>query len=59
MPEIIMIIERKKDEILSQIKENAYQVGLVSDDLAKLSYRLDNIADDEKRCRDAVQQTIV
>ena len=24
MPEIIMIIERKKDEILSQIKENAY-----------------------------------
>ena len=59
MPEILRIIDLKGKEMMSLIDENNHYVGIMSDEFSTLKYRLDNIQVDEKKSREALQQTVI
>lgn len=54
MPEIMRIIERKKDEMMSQITENNLYIRMIQDEFSHLKYKLDSIANEEKKSREAL-----
>ena len=57
--EIQRMIERKKEEMMSGIEENTEYVRAIGNELSTLTYRMDNIAVEEGKQRQAVQQTIL
>ena len=59
MPEILRIIDLKGKEMMSLIDENNHYVSIMSDEFSTLKYRLDNIQVDEKKSREALQQTVI
>ena len=59
MPEITRLIERKKEEMMSTIKENTVYVRMIQDDHNNVKYRLSNISVEEKKAREALQATVI
>ena len=59
MPEITRLIDRKKEEMMSSIKENTLYVRMIQDDHNNVKYRLSNISVEEKKEREALHSCII
>ena len=49
------MIERKKEEMMSGVEENTEYVRAIGNELSALTFRMDNIAVEEGKQRQAVQ----
>ena len=53
------MIDSKKEEMMSNLKENLAYMKIIQEDQASLKYRLDHLALEETKQRDALEKTVI